>query len=143
MQDGSTASAPDVLPAHPATPRVGDVDASSPSTCAPGCGRPWLVGRLLDELVDRGRVLSQARRAVFVEAANQPVLRAEVARAQEEITSWMAPLLAGLGSATPRQHVHHLLGLMDGLLGNQLVNPMTDFDPAAAVAALLRGLLSA
>ena len=102
-----------------------------------------VVGRLLDELVDRGRVLSQARRAVFVESANEPVLRAEVARAQEEITSWMAPLLAGLGSATPRRHVHQLLALVDGLLGNQLVNPVSDFDPAAAVAALLRGLLSA
>ena len=54
-----------------------------------------------------------------------------------------APLLAGLGSATPREHVYQLLALMDGLVGNQLVNPMTDFDPAAAVAALLRGLLSA
>ena len=53
----------------------------------------------------------------------------------------MAPLLAELGSSDPSSHVHHLLALMDGLVGHQLVSPIKHFDPTAAVAALLHGLV--
>ncbi len=98
------------------------------------------IGRLLEELSDDGRVLSQARRTVFVEAANQPTLRREIARAQQEIGAWMGPLLTELGSADPVRDVHHLLALMDGLVGNQLASPSPDFDPSTAVTAMLRGL---
>ena len=101
-----------------------------------------VVGRLLEELSDSGRVLTQARRTVFVEAGNQPALRREITRAQQELTSWMAPLLAELGSSDPSSHVHHLLALMDGLVGNRLASPAPDFDPTTAVAALLRGLIN-
>ncbi len=100
-----------------------------------------LIGRLLVELSDGERVLSQARRAVFVDAANQPVLRDEIGRAQEEIGLWMAPLLVELGSSDPARDVRHLLALMDGLAGNQLVSPAPDYDPTTAVAALLHGLI--
>jgi DNA-binding transcriptional regulator YbjK len=100
-----------------------------------------LIGQLLVELSDSERALSQARRAIFVDAANDPALRDEVKRAQEEIISWMGPLLAELGSSRPSGDVRHLLALMDGLAGNQLVSPMADFDPAPAVAALLHGLI--
>jgi AcrR family transcriptional regulator len=98
------------------------------------------IGRLLEELSDGGRVLSQARRTVFVEAVHQPNLGREITRAQQEITAWMGPLLTELGSSDPARDVHHLLALMDGLVGNQLASPSPDFDPATAVTALLRGL---
>ncbi len=100
-----------------------------------------LVGRLLMEVSESGRALTQARRAIFVDAANDAVLRDEIERAQEEIISWMGPLLAELGSSHPSRDVHHLLALMDGLAGNQLVSPMPDFDPTTPVAALLHGLI--
>lgn len=100
-----------------------------------------VMGRALVELSDTDRVLSQARRAVFVEAGNQPVLRGEIMQAQQELSSWLAPLLAEIGSPDPSRHVHHLLALLEGLVGNQLANPRSDFDPATAIAALLRGLL--
>jgi AcrR family transcriptional regulator len=99
------------------------------------------VGKGIQELSDAGRVLTQARRAVFVEAGNQPILREEIVRAQQELSAWMAPLLAELGSSDPWGHVPHLLALIEGLLGNQLVTRAPDFDPATAVAALLRGLI--
>ena len=98
------------------------------------------IGRLVEELSDNGRVLSQARRTVFVEAANQPTLRREITRAQREIGAWMGPLLAELGSSDPARDVHHLLALMDGLVGNQLACPAPDFDPTTAITALIRGL---
>lgn len=101
------------------------------------------IGRLLEELTDGGRVLSQARRAVFVEAANQPALRQEINDAQQEIGGWMAPLLTQLGSFDPSRDVHHLLALMDGLVGNQLASRRPYFDPTTAVTALLRGLTGA
>jgi DNA-binding transcriptional regulator YbjK len=97
------------------------------------------IGRLLVELTGTGRVLSQARRTVFVEATNQPALRAEITRLQDEIGTWMAPLLSDLGSSDPSRDVHHLLALMDGLVIDQLTSPRTDFDPTSAVAALLTG----
>lgn len=100
-----------------------------------------VIGRLLEELSSSGQLLSQARRTVFVEAANQPAVRREITRAKQQLTSWMAPLLAELGSSDPSTHVHHLLALMDGLVGNQLASPLAAFDPTTAVAALLRGLI--
>ena len=36
------------------------------------------IGRLLEQLTDEARVLSQARRTIFVEAANHPALRSEI-----------------------------------------------------------------
>ena len=98
------------------------------------------IGQLLQELTGAGRVLSQARRAVFVEAANEPTLRSVIADLQDEIGVWMEPLLGELGTSDPSNDVHHLLALMDGLVINQLTTPRPDFDPTRAVAALLRGL---
>ena len=98
------------------------------------------IGRLLEELTDDGRVLSQARRTIFVEATNQPALRSEITHLQHEIGAWMAPLLDELGSSDPSRDVHHLLALMDGLVINQLTSPRPDFDPTSAVSALLDGL---
>ena len=96
------------------------------------------IGRLLEELTDDARVLSQARRTIFVEASNQPALRSEISHLQAEIGVWMAPLLDELGSSDPARDVHHLLALMDGLVINQLTIRRSDFDPTSAVTALLR-----
>ncbi len=51
------------------------------------------------------------------------------------------PLVAGLGSADPPAHFRMLLSLIDGLFSNQLAYAEDDFDPEAAIGALLRGLL--
>ena len=98
------------------------------------------IGRLVEELTDRGRVLSQARRTVFVEATNRPTLRSEIAHLQHEIGAWMEPLLDELGSFDPPRDLYHLLALIDGLVGNQLTSPHPNFDPTAALTALLSGL---
>jgi DNA-binding transcriptional regulator YbjK len=98
------------------------------------------IGRLIEELTRSGRVLSQARRTIFVEATNQSALGAEISHLQDEISAWMAPLLAEIGSTDPARDVHHLLALMDGLVINQLTSPRPDFEPTHAVTALLHGL---
>lgn len=101
------------------------------------------VGQLLEQLAGADRILSLARRAVFIEAAREPSLGDEVRRAQEDIISWMSPVLGELGSPDPQGHARHLMALMDGLVGHQLANPRPDFDPAAGLEALLRGLVTA
>ena len=98
------------------------------------------IGRLLEELTDEGRVLSQARRTIFVEATNHAALRSEITDLQDEIGVWMVPLLTELGSSDPSRDVLHLLALMDGLVINQLTSPRPDFEPTRAVTALLNGL---
>jgi DNA-binding transcriptional regulator YbjK len=98
------------------------------------------IGRMLEELTGAGRVLSQARRTIFVEATNDLALRAEIAHLQDEIGTWMTPLLTELGTSDPARDVHHLLALMDGLISTQLTTPRPDFDPSHGVAALLAGL---
>jgi DNA-binding transcriptional regulator YbjK len=99
------------------------------------------LGELLVDVTGVNRVASLARRAVFLEAAREPALREEVRQAQDEITTWLTPALAQLGSTDPAGHARRLLALMDGLVGHQLVNPRPDFDPSGALEALLRGLL--
>jgi DNA-binding transcriptional regulator YbjK len=100
------------------------------------------VGQLLGELAGADRTLSLARRAVFIEAAREPSLGYELRRAQEDIISWLAPALVALGSIDPQHHARHLMALMDGLVGHQLANPQANFNPAAGLAALLRGLVA-
>lgn len=100
------------------------------------------VGRLLEELAGSDRILSLARRAMFTDAAREPALGDELRRAQDEVISWLAPVLAELGSADPQRHARHVMALMDGLVGHQLANPQADFHPAPALAALLRGLVA-
>jgi DNA-binding transcriptional regulator YbjK len=99
------------------------------------------VGQLLQELAADERTLSLARRAVFIEAAREPSLADELRRSQDDIISWLSPGLVELGSVDPQHHARHLMALMDGLVGHQLANPQPDFDPARALAALLRGLI--
>jgi Tetracyclin repressor-like, C-terminal domain len=85
------------------------------------------IGQQFEEPSDEGRVLSQARRTLFVEAANQPILHHQINAAEQEITGWMAPLLTELGSIEPPRDVHHLLALTDA-----------DRQPADHLAAGLR-----
>ena len=58
------------------------------------------IGRLLEELSDSGGC-SAGGHTVFVDAANQPTLRCEIEHAQQEIGSWMGPLLGEPGSSDP------------------------------------------
>jgi AcrR family transcriptional regulator len=99
------------------------------------------LGRLVEEQTEAGRTVTQARRAIFVEAANNPILRNEIIAGQHDLASWLAPMLASLGSTDPPAHVRHLLALLEGLLGHRLATGAPDLEPAPAIAALLHGLI--
>lgn len=98
------------------------------------------LGQLVARQVGPDRVLAQARRAIFVEAANHPVLQSEIVRGRAELLGWMGPMLAGLGDRCPARTVEHLLALMEGLIGNRLATAAGHADPVAPIDALLRGL---
>ncbi|MFD1150205.1 TetR/AcrR family transcriptional regulator [Saccharothrix hoggarensis] len=110
-------------------------DVGTPDAFAAAVGE--LVRRLAED-----RVMTLARHALFVEAAQRPELRGDVDRAQREIAGWALPLVAHLGAPDPPAALALLLAVIDGLLANHLANPDAHFDPTAAVRTVLRGILA-
>ncbi len=98
------------------------------------------VGRIVRELTTRERVLTLARYAAFLEAGLRPELSALIADGQRQIATWAVPVITALGSADPPRDLGIVLSLVDGLIGGQLAVPHRDFDPADAIATLLRGI---
>jgi AcrR family transcriptional regulator len=99
-----------------------------------------VVGGFVKTLAGRQKGLTLARKAIFLEASFSPVLRRQIAEGQRRLVEWAAPLVAGLGSSRPEADLRLILALIDGLLSAQLANPARDFDPAAALTVLNRGL---
>ena len=99
------------------------------------------LGQLLEAQVGDDRLLAQARRTIFVEAANHPRLRDEILHGREELASWLRPLLAEFGAADPPGAVEHLLALMEGVIGHHLATGAARLDAVTPITALLRGLL--
>lgn len=104
-------------------------------------GLATALGRLLERQLAADRVLAQARRTIFVDAANQPALQAAIRQARVQLVSWLGPLLEAFGSADPTTDVEHVLALMEGLVGHQLATRAPRFDAVTPISALLRGLL--
>ncbi|MFF0718147.1 TetR/AcrR family transcriptional regulator [Micromonospora sp. NPDC003816] len=101
------------------------------------------LGALAHDLTTTHRALTLARLAIFAEAAHHPALQHQIARRQHDLAAWATPLLAALGARHPTTALRLLLALLDGLLNNQLANPDPDFDPTAAIAAVLPAVLDA
>lgn len=101
------------------------------------------LGCLVRDLATRHRALTLARHAVFTEAATNPALRRRVVEGKRKLTAWATPIVAALGLPDPARQLTLLLALIEGLLTNQLADPEPDFDPEAAIAALLRGMRTA
>ena len=99
-----------------------------------------VVGGFVTSLAGRRRDLTLARKAIFLEATFSPGLRHQIAEGQRRLAEWAAPLVAGLGSSRPEADLRLILAFIDGLLSAQLANPVRDFDPAAALTVLMRGL---
>ncbi|MEV0808821.1 TetR family transcriptional regulator [Micromonospora sp. NPDC050200] len=100
------------------------------------------LGALVHHLTHDGRVLTLARLAIFGEAAHQPALQHQIARSQQQLTAWAAPLMAALGARHPVPALRLLLAVVDGLLNNQLANPDPAFDPTTAIATVFPAILA-
>lgn len=100
------------------------------------------IAALVRHLSGAGRVLALARHAVFLDAARDPELQAELVAASEIWWSRVADRLAVLGSPEPIAHARMLLAYVDGLLIDQLARPDPAVDIARAVRLLLNGMIA-
>lgn len=111
----------------------------------PSAGSVGAVAELGAEMIrfmlGPGRTLTLARHALFLEASWRPELRPALVRASQTWWTATADLLAATGSPEPERHGRWLLAYIDGLLADQLCRPDPAFDPEAAIAAAVRGMV--
>ena len=99
-------------------------------------------GAMLRQLAGPARLLTLARHAIFLEAAHQESLRAELLGWSEKLWAWSADWLAAVGSDQPLTHARQLLAFGDGLLLDRLSRGGDEeFAPEEALTALLRALV--
>lgn len=94
------------------------------------------AARMIDDLLGPARTLTLARHAIFLEAAWRPGLCAAIPTATEPFWVLLENRLREAGSIEPVWHSRLLLAYIDGLLVDQLVRPLTEFDPERAVRTL-------
>jgi len=110
-------------------------------------GRPTVaslvgeVAAMVVHLLGPGREQTLARHAVFLEAAWRPELRKPLLAATAPFWAVLGDRLAALGAASPAAAARTLLACVDGVLVDQLIRPQDDFDPAAALAPVVAGLV--
>ncbi len=89
-----------------------------------------------------GRRFTLARRALFLEASQDPAASERLSVASRFWWETIAALLSAAGAPAPERRSRWLLAYMDGLITDQLVRPEPDFDPAAALSPAIHGILT-
>jgi DNA-binding transcriptional regulator YbjK len=89
-----------------------------------------------------GRRRTLARRALFLEASQDPAASQRLAAASQSWWETIAALLRTAGAPEPERRSRWLLAYIDGLITDQLVRPESDFEPAAALAPAMHGILT-
>jgi DNA-binding transcriptional regulator YbjK len=84
-----------------------------------------------------GRVVTLARYAILVEAAQKPGLAPLLARGADQVDTWALDLIARAGSPDPARDEAVLANYVTGLVLHQLSLPAPDFDPVPRLAALI------
>jgi AcrR family transcriptional regulator len=100
------------------------------------------AGMILDAL-GPGRDYTLARRALFADASHDPQIAEELNRASQFWWDVVAQILRGLGAPDADRRGRWLLAYLDGVISDQLARPQTDFDPYAAMAPAIYGIVSA
>jgi DNA-binding transcriptional regulator YbjK len=111
--------------------------------------RPTTTEELVDALVQLVevltgpmRALSIARFSLFLEAARDPALAAEVGRAADRVAQLTAEWLGRLGMRDARDHAPIVMAYLDGLIAHRLALSPSALprDVAVELRALLDGL---
>jgi AcrR family transcriptional regulator len=87
------------------------------------------------------RALTLARYAILVEAGHNTEVRRQLAETGSRVSAWFASWLRLIGSRDTGHDVHVLGNYITGLMLHQLALPDPEFDPAAAITALLESLV--
>ena len=118
----------------------------SPMLTASKFGESELVaflGALIAEALGPGRRATQARRALFAEAATDPVVAEQLLAASQYWFDLMSDLVSRAGGRDAHRRARWLMAYADGLISDQLARPEADFDPTAAIAPAVAGILRA
>ena len=97
------------------------------------------LAAMVEMLTGPMRAMTVARFALFVEAARDPALQAEIGRAGVRGATIGETWLARIGSTMPQEHTGIVMAYLDGLVLHRLSFPASDSD----LVGSLRGLLSA
>lgn len=83
------------------------------------------------------RVVTLARYAILVEAAQHPELAAVLSPGAHQVDTWALDLITRAGSAAPGRDLGILANYVTGLVLHQLALPSADFDPEPRLTALI------
>ncbi len=118
--------------------------AQSPMLASSTFGQSQLVvllGALIAEALGPGRRATQARRALFAEAATDPIIAEQLLGASQYWFDLMTDLVSRAGGRDARRRARWLMAYADGLISDQLARPEVGFDPTTAIAPAVAGIL--
>jgi len=101
------------------------------------------LGVLIAEALGPGRRATLARRALFAEAATDPLVAEQLLAASQYWFDLMTALVSRAGGRDARRRARWLMAYGDGLISDQLARPEADFNPTAAIAPAVAGILHA
>jgi DNA-binding transcriptional regulator YbjK len=99
------------------------------------------IAAMVGHLLGPGREQTLARHALFLEAAWRPELRAALLASTARFWAVLEQRLGAVGAPDPAAGARTLLACVDGVLLDQLIRPQPGFDPAAALAPVVAGLV--
>lgn len=103
------------------------------------------LGALVEDFTGPLRTLTVARYSLFMEAARDPSLQAEMGRGARRVAAAGREWLAAAGSLDPDAHTALVMAHLDGLVVHRLAFPGTlpgSDDAAAGLTVLLRALIA-
>ena len=118
----------------------------SPMLASSTFGEPHLIaflGALIADALGPGRRATLARRALFAEAATDPVVAEQLLGASQYWFDLMTDLVSRAGGRDARRRARWLMAYGDGVISDQLAQPEPDFNPTAAIAPAVAGILHA
>lgn len=98
------------------------------------------MGRFAQMATTSGRVVTLARYALLVEAAQHPELATVLMVGADQVNAWGLDLVATAGSPDPARDHGILANYVTGRVLHQLALPSSDFDPTADLLALIDAL---
>lgn len=96
----------------------------------------------IEYALGEGQRLTLARKALFMEAATDASARERLERMSQFWWTVGADLLRRAGAPQPVARSRLLLAYADGIITDQLSRPQDRFDPAAAIAPAVHGVLT-
>lgn len=93
-------------------------------------------------LTGEHRELSLARYAIFQDALGHAELRAALDAQTARFFAAGTDVMAALGAADPARSGRVLLACVNGIVHDQLLRPVPDFDPEPDLRRIISGLLS-